>query len=239
MSTSFPPATATDRRPWWPWVMLGLGLVWTILIRILLILNAEDHLDSDLAVNGLTLLDAVHGHWRWHYPGTPYMGILPMLSSYPQALVWGANPISLVSGGTVIWVLVVVSTFWLAWQAFGPSVAGWAIVPLVFSFDGHDLAVGPDHRGTSSDAGLAHVGFRGAIFLPGPRRLEARRKPGRLVRARALPRRHVPVHARRPGPGGDARLALRREAAAGNCAGLGVPGRDDRRSSAPRDRPVG
>jgi hypothetical protein len=133
MSTSSPLSTATNRRPWWPWVMLGLGLVWTILIRIPLILNAEDHLDSDLAVDGLTLLDAVHGHWRWHYPGTPYMGILPMFSSYLQALVWGANPITLVSGGTLIWVLVVASPFWLAWRAFGPSVAGWSIVPLVFS----------------------------------------------------------------------------------------------------------
>jgi hypothetical protein len=136
MSTSSPPATSTDRRPWWPWVILGLGLVWTILIRIPLILNAEDHLDSDLAVDGLTLLDAVHGQWRWHYPGTPYMGILPMLSSYPQALVWGANPITLVSGGTVIWGLIIVSTFWLAWRAFGSEVAGWAIVPLVFSSTG-------------------------------------------------------------------------------------------------------
>ena len=113
--------------------MLGLGLVWTVLIRVPLIVNAEDHLDSDLAVDGLTLLDAVHGHWRWHYPGTPYMGITPMLFSYPQALVWGANAITLVSGGTVIWVLVVTSTFWLAWRTFGPEVAGWAIVPLVFS----------------------------------------------------------------------------------------------------------
>ena len=43
-----------------------------------------------------------------------------MLSSYPQALVWGANPITLVSGGTVIWLLVVASTFWLAWRAYGP-----------------------------------------------------------------------------------------------------------------------
>ena len=87
---SVPPATATDRRPWWPWVMLGLGLVWTILIRIPLILNAEDHLDSDLAVDGLTLLDAVHGHWRWHYPGTPYMGILPMLAPIPRP--WSGGP---------------------------------------------------------------------------------------------------------------------------------------------------
>ncbi len=138
MSTLSPPATATapGRRPWWPWMMLGLGLVWTILIRIPLIVNAEDHLDSDLAVDGLTLLDATHGRWRWHYPGTPYMGILPMLASYPQALVWGTNPITLVSGGTVIWVLIVLMTFWLAWRAFGPEVAGWAIVPLVFSSTG-------------------------------------------------------------------------------------------------------
>jgi hypothetical protein len=113
--------------------MLALGLIWTVAIRVPLILNAEDHLDSDLAVDGLTLLDAVNGHWRWHYPGTPHMGILPMLFSYSQALVYGANPITLVSGGTVIWLLVVVSTFWLAWRAYGPSVAGWAIVPLVFS----------------------------------------------------------------------------------------------------------
>ena len=127
------PADATARRPRWPWVVLGLGLVWTVLIRVPLVLNAEDHLDSDLAVDGLTLLDAVHGHWRWHYPGTPYMGILPMLSSYPQALVWGANPITLVSGGRS-------SGYW-SWprrsgwrgRAFGLEVAGWAIVPLVFS----------------------------------------------------------------------------------------------------------
>jgi hypothetical protein len=134
MTTPSPPAPV--RRPRWPWVVLTLGLIWTALIRIPLILNAEDHLDSDLAVDGLTLLDAVNGHWRWHYPGTPHMGILPLLSSYPQALVWGANPIALVSGGTVIWLLVVASTFWLARRIYGPSVAAWAIVPLVFSSKG-------------------------------------------------------------------------------------------------------
>ncbi len=113
--------------------MLGLGLIWTVLIRIPLILNAEDHLDSDLAVDGLTLLDAVNGRWRWHYPGTPHMGILPLLFSYPQALIRGADPIALVSGGTAVWMLVVIATFWLAWRVYSPSVAGWAILPLVFS----------------------------------------------------------------------------------------------------------
>jgi hypothetical protein len=110
-----------------------VGLLWTVLIRVPLIQNAEDHLDSDLAVDGLTLLDALNGHWRWHFPGTPHMGILPMLLSYPQALHWGASAVTLVSGGTVIWVLVVASTFWLARRSYGLEVAGWAIVPLVFS----------------------------------------------------------------------------------------------------------
>ncbi|MHB1556067.1 MAG: ArnT family glycosyltransferase [Isosphaeraceae bacterium] len=131
-----PPYPATGRRPFWPWMVLALGLIWTVAIRVPLVLNAEDHLDSDLAVDGLTLLDATHGHWRWHYPGTPHMGILPVLFSFPQALVLGANPVTLVSGGTAIWVLVVVATFGLAWRAFGPSAAGWSILPLVFSSKG-------------------------------------------------------------------------------------------------------
>ncbi len=131
-----PSSGAIIRHPRWPWVVLGLGLVWSVLIRVPLILNAEDHLDSDLAVDGLTLIDAVNGHWRWHYPGTPHMGILPMLFSYPQALIWGANAVTLVSGGTLIWLLIVIGTFWLAWKAFGPSVAGWAILPLVCSSNG-------------------------------------------------------------------------------------------------------
>jgi hypothetical protein len=127
------PVDASKRCLRWPWVMLSLGLVWTVLIRVPLILNAEDHLDSDLAVDGLTLRDACNGHWRWHYPGTPYIGILPMLMSYPQALIWGTNAITLVSGGTVIWVLVVASTFWLARRVYGLEVAGLAVVPLVVS----------------------------------------------------------------------------------------------------------
>jgi hypothetical protein len=127
------PPAALEAGLRWPWVMLVVGLVWTALIRVPLVLNAEDHLDSDLAVDGLTLLDAMNGHWRWHYPGTPFLGILPMLASYPQALVWGPSAITLVGGGTIIWLAVVAATFWLARRAYGSAVAGWAIVPLVFS----------------------------------------------------------------------------------------------------------
>jgi hypothetical protein len=167
-----PSLTEPVRPPWWPWVILTLGVTWTVLIRIPLILNAEDHLDSDLAVDGLTLLDAVRGHWRWHYPGTPHMGILPMFFSYPQALLWGANPIALVSGGTIIWVVVVISTFWLAWRVNGPSVASWAIVPLVFSSLGTIWLSGRitgGHLLTLAWHTLALVGFHASLTRGGPR----------------------------------------------------------------------
>ncbi len=130
------PASAIVRQPRWPWVVLGLGLLWTVMLRVPLIVNAEDHLDSDLAVDGLTLFDAVHGQWRWHYPGTPHMGIVPLFFSYPQAIIFGANAYTLVSGGTLIWLSIVAGTFWLAWKTYGPSVAGWAILPLVLSSTG-------------------------------------------------------------------------------------------------------
>ena len=125
------------------------------------------------------------------------MGILPMLSSYPQALVWGADPITLVSGGTVIWLLVVGSTFWLAAKAYGLEVAGWAILPLVFSSLGTIWLSGRITGGhlltlvwhTAAFAGLYLCLTRGGW----PRAAAL----GALVRPGALSRRHVPVHARR------------------------------------------
>ena len=111
-------------------------MAWVVLIRVPLILNAENHLDSDLAVDGLTLLDATHGHWRWHYPATPFMGIGPVFFSFPQAVVWGANPVTLVSGGVVAAVALLLATFLLAWRAFGPTVAAWSLVPLTFASTG-------------------------------------------------------------------------------------------------------
>jgi hypothetical protein len=104
-----------------------------VLVRVPLVVNAHDHLDSDLAVDGLTLVEAVNGHWRWHFPGTPYMGILPILGSLPQALIWGAGPETLASGGTVLWLSVVIATFVLAKRTYGIDVAAWSIIPLVFS----------------------------------------------------------------------------------------------------------
>ncbi len=122
--------------PRWPWAALGLALGWEVLVRIPLVLNATTHLDSDLAVDGLTLLEAVHGHWRWHYPGTPFMGSIPVLLSWPQAVVWGANPFTLVSGGVVAYGLLTIAVFLLAWRGFGPGVAGWSLVPLAFASTG-------------------------------------------------------------------------------------------------------
>src|ERR1700722_16623182 len=119
-SNTDPPSTS---RPFWGWVCLFLALVWVGVVRVPLVLNARAHLDSDLAVDGLTLIDALNGHWRWHYPATPFIGSPPVLLSWVQARIWGPDPISLVSGGVIAYGLIVVATFLLNRRAFGPSVA--------------------------------------------------------------------------------------------------------------------
>jgi hypothetical protein len=118
------------------WLCLLAAVCWNILLRVPLILNAPSHLDSDLAVDGLTLQEAMGGHWRWHYPGTPYTGIGSVLLSWPQARFWGAGPMTLVSGGTVAHVLLIVAVFILAWRVFGRSVAVGSLVPLTFASTG-------------------------------------------------------------------------------------------------------
>jgi len=120
----------------WSWPALAIALVWVALARVPLVLNAGDHLDSDLAVDGLTLLDALRGHWRWHYPGTPHIGALPVLLSWAQAKTWGASPITLASGGVVAYGCLVAATFTLNRRAFGPSAAAWGLVPLAFASTG-------------------------------------------------------------------------------------------------------
>jgi hypothetical protein len=130
-----PPSGSRTARGWsWAWLVLSLGVV--ALIRVPLVLNAEAHLDSDLAVDGLTLLDAVNGHWRWHYPATPFIGTPPVLLSWVQAKLWGSTPITLVSGGVVAYGLIVVATFLLNLRAFGASVASWGLIPLTFASTG-------------------------------------------------------------------------------------------------------
>jgi hypothetical protein len=115
---------------------LAAAIFWSVLIRVPMVLNAPAHLDSDLAVDGLTLQEAVGGHWRWHYPGTPFTGTGAVLLSWVQARIWGASPETLVSGGTVAHVLVIVAIFVLAWRVFGPGTAIWTLVPLTFAGTG-------------------------------------------------------------------------------------------------------
>jgi len=119
-----------------PWLCLLAAVCWSILLRFPLIQNAAAHLDSDLAVDGLTLQEAVAGHWRWHYPGTPYTGILSVLLSWPQARIWGAGPMTLVSGGTVAHVLLIAAVFTLAWRVFGRGAAIGSLLPLTFASTG-------------------------------------------------------------------------------------------------------
>ena len=132
------PNFALERRPGrpWPWVALGLALVWVVILRVPLVVNARAHLDSDLAVDGLTLLDATHGQFRWHYPGTPFIGSIPVALSLVQAKVVGASPEALVSGGVVAFGLLIGATFWLNWRAFGPVAAMWGLIPLTFASTG-------------------------------------------------------------------------------------------------------
>ena len=124
---------ATARTPRWPWLCLIAAMAWVALVRVPLVLNAEVHLDSDLAVDGLTLLDAAQGHVRWHFPGTPYMGIGPILLSLPGALLFGVKPSTLVVGGVIAYEMFVVATFVLVRRVFGPVAAVGALVPMAFA----------------------------------------------------------------------------------------------------------
>ncbi|APW63321.1 hypothetical protein [Paludisphaera borealis] len=131
---------ASSLSPRWirtvPWIALLAALGWSAVIRAPLIVNADVHLDSDLAVDGLTLSEAIQGHWRWHYPGTPYMGTGSVLLSWVPAKLWGVSPATLVSGGTLAYLLLVGGVFATTWKGFGPRVAGWSLVPLAFASTG-------------------------------------------------------------------------------------------------------
>jgi hypothetical protein len=170
---SEPAADAGTTRRVWPWLALTGAMLWVALVRVPIVLNAESHLDSDLAVDGITLRQAVEGRWRWHYPGTPHMGILPVILSWPQAMIWGANPITLVSGGVVAYELVIVATFLMNRRAFGPNVAACGLVPLAFSSTGVVWL-----SGRITGGHLLTVAWAGAAFVLLPRAgWEARNPP--------------------------------------------------------------
>ncbi len=201
---------ASERRPRWPWVMLAFGLVWTVLIRVPLILNAEDHLDSDLAVERL---DSARRIQR------------PLALAFPwHALHRHSAPAAFVSAGSHVGCQCDHSGQW--WnghlgvgrrldllagpegvrarcRGLGDRSAGLLIA-------GHDLAVGADHGGTSADLGLAHRRVSGSVRLSEPRRLGTRCDLGSVVWIGALSRRDVRVHSGGPDPGGNTCLVPRR-----------------------------
>jgi len=81
---------------------------------------AYKHVDSDLAVDGLTLRDFVqNGNWRWHYPGTPHIGTLAVLISLPAVALWGEGPASLVFAGIAANILLILAIYLLVNRAYG------------------------------------------------------------------------------------------------------------------------
>ena len=64
------------------------------------------------------------------------MGTGAVLLSWCQARIWGANPMTLVSGGTVAHLLLMVAVFALAWRVFGRGVAMGGLLPLAFASTG-------------------------------------------------------------------------------------------------------
>jgi hypothetical protein len=130
------PRVQQRRQAAWPLALLVLGLLVSALIRLPLILNANSHLDSDLAVDGLTLVEAAQGHWRWHFPGTPHVGTGSLVLLLPLAWIGGATPAIIGVGGALIYGLAVIAVFLLALRVFGPRVAAWSLIPLAFASTG-------------------------------------------------------------------------------------------------------
>lgn len=124
------PATATPLlkpKPWLALAGLGFCLALALLLRWPMMTAAERHLDSDLAVDGLTLRQFVQeGRWRWHYPGTPHIGTAPLLLSLPAVAVWGEGPAALVFAGVAANLLLIAGVYGLTCKAYGPTPAFFA-----------------------------------------------------------------------------------------------------------------
>jgi len=99
-------------------------LALAVFLRWPMMTAAERHLDSDLAVDGLTLRQFVEeGKWRWHYPGTPHIGAAPMLLSLPAVAIWGEGPASLVFAGVAANLLLISGVYLLVLKAYGRTPA--------------------------------------------------------------------------------------------------------------------
>ncbi|MFM7129042.1 MAG: hypothetical protein ACKO0V_06765 [bacterium] len=95
-------------------------LALAIYLRWPMVASAARHMDSDLAVDGLTLRQFVEeGKWRWHYPGTPHIGMAPMLLSLPAVAAWGEGPAALVFAGLASNMLLISGVYLLVLRAYG------------------------------------------------------------------------------------------------------------------------
>jgi hypothetical protein len=111
-------------------LLLCICLTIAIFLRWPMVAGAAKHLDSDLAVDGLTLRQLVEeGQWRWHYPGTPHIGTAPMILSLPAVALMGDGPKSLVFAGLAANLLLIIATYLIAlkfngrWPAFFAGIA--------------------------------------------------------------------------------------------------------------------
>jgi len=123
-------------RAAWSWILLALALVVSAIVRVPLVRNARTHLDSDLAVDGLTLVETTQGRWRWHFPGTPHIGTAPLAAMVPAAWVVGPTPLALGITGLILNGSTVVATYVLARRTCGPRVAAWSLLPMAFASTG-------------------------------------------------------------------------------------------------------
>ncbi|MBI1323556.1 hypothetical protein GC170_10270 [bacterium] len=95
-------------------------LAFAFWLRLPMIVHADRHLDSDLAVDGLVLREYLRtGDLEWAYPGTPHIMTLPVFLSLPAVRVWGDSAASLVFAGTAAAMLMIVPVFLLALKAYG------------------------------------------------------------------------------------------------------------------------
>ncbi len=101
-------------------VCLVLILAFAFWLRLPMIVHADRHLDSDLAVDGIVLREYLRtGKLDGAYPGTPHIATIPVFLSLPAVRFWGDSPASLVFAGTASSMLMIFAVFRIALKAYG------------------------------------------------------------------------------------------------------------------------
>ena len=112
---------------------LVVALLAVLALRVPMITDSVEVLDSDAAINGLTLKHLLEGQWRWHYPGLHYMGVTELFLALPGGLLFGANPFTLTVAPVLAYALLTLTVYVLAGKLYGRRAANWSLVPLVFT----------------------------------------------------------------------------------------------------------